>query len=44
MFEVERKVAEKSVSVLIEPGSTHIYITPRIVEICDFMELKHRKA
>ena len=28
---------------MIEPGSTHIYITPRVVEICSFKKVKHRK-
>ena len=33
VIEVEGKIAEQSVYVLIEPGSTHSYITPKIVEI-----------
>ena len=28
MVEVEGKIAKKSVSILIDPGSTHSYITP----------------
>ena len=44
MVEVEGKIAEQSVSVLIGPGSTHNYITPRIVEICASKKLKHRKS
>ena len=43
MVEVEGKIAEQSVSVLIDPGSTHSCITARIVEICDFKKLNHRK-
>ena len=33
----------KFVSILIDPGSTHNYITPRVVEICAFKKVKHRK-
>ena len=44
MVEVKGKVVEQSVTVLIDPGSTHSYITPRIVEICAFKKLKHRKS
>ena len=28
---------------MIDPGSTHNYITPKIVEICAFKKVKHRK-
>ena len=41
VVEVVGKIAEQSVSVLIDHGSTHSYITPRIVEICSFKKLKH---
>ena len=44
MVEVEGKIFEQSVSVLIDPGSTHSYINPRIVEICSFKKLKYRKS
>ena len=33
VVEVARKIAEQSVSILIDPGSTRSYITPRVVEI-----------
>ena len=36
VVEVEGKIAEQFVFVLIDRGSTHNYITPRIVEICAF--------
>ena len=36
VVEVAGKIVEKSVSILIDPGSTHSYITPRVVEICAF--------
>ena len=42
--EVVGKIVEKSVYVLIDPGSTHNYITPRVVEICDFKKVKHSKS
>ena len=29
---------------MIDPVSTHSYITPRIVEICAFKKLKHRET
>ena len=44
VVEVEGRIVEQPVSVLIDPGSTHSYITPRIVEICAFKKLKHRKS
>ena len=44
MVEVVGKIVEQSVSVLTDPGSTHCYITPRVVEICAFKKLKHNKS
>ena len=44
MFEVEGKISKQSVSILIDPESTHSYITPKIVKICAFKKLKHRKS
>ena len=44
VVEVEGHIAKKSVSILIDPGSTHSYITPKIVDICAFMKLKHRES
>ena len=29
---------------MIDPGSTHSYITPRVVDICAFKKIKHRKS
>ena len=43
MVEVAGKIVEKSVSIFIYPGSTHSYITPRVVEISAFKKVKHRK-
>ena len=44
VVEVEGKIIKQSFSILIESGSTHIYITPRIIEICAFKKLKHNKS
>ena len=44
VVEVASKIVEKSISILIDPGSTHSYITPRVLEICAFKKLKHRKS
>ena len=41
VVEVAGKIVEQSVSILIDPSSTHSYITPRVVEICAFKKLKH---
>ena len=29
---------------MTDPGSTHSYITPRVVERCAFKKFKHRKS
>ena len=39
--EVKGNIVEQSISILIYPGSTHSYITPRLVEICDFKKVKY---
>ena len=44
MVEFAGKIVEQSVFILIDPGSTHNYITPRVVEICDFKKVKHRNS
>ena len=44
MIEVPGKIVEKYISVFIDLSSTHNYITPRIVEVCAFKKLKHRKS
>ena len=44
VLQVEGKIVEKSYFVLIDPGSTHSYITPRVVEMCAFKKLKHSKS
>ena len=44
VVQVAGKIAEQSVSILIDPGSTHSYITPRVVDMCAFKKVKHRKS
>ena len=44
VVEIAGKIVEQSVSILIDPGSTHSYITPRVVDICAFKKVKHRKS
>ena len=44
VVEVESNTVEQSVSILIDPGSTHSYINPRVVDICAFKKVKHRKS
>ena len=44
MFEVAGNIAEQYVSILIEPGSSHSYISPRVVDICAFKKVRHRKS
>ena len=44
VVEVAGKIVEQSVSILIDPSSTHSYITPRVVDICAFKKVKHRKS
>ena len=42
--EVAGNIAKQHVSILIDRGSTHSYITPRVVDICAFKKLKHSKS
>ena len=44
VVELAGKIVEQSVSILIDPGSTHSYITPRVVDIFYFKKVKHRKS
>ena len=43
VVEFAGKIAEQFVSILIDPSSSHSYITPRVVDICSFKKVKHRK-
>ena len=44
MVEVVGKIVDQYISVLNDLGSTHSYITPRVVESCAFKKVKHRKS
>ena len=44
VVEVAGKIVEQSVSILIDPGSAHSYITPKVVDICAFKIVKHNKS
>ena len=44
VVEVAGKIVEQPISILIDPGSKHCYITPRVVKICAFKKLKHSKS
>ena len=44
VVEVTSKIIKQSFSIFIDPGSTHSYITPRVVEICSFEKVKHGKS
>ena len=44
VVEVASKVVEQSVSILIDPSSTHSYIAPRVVDICAFKKVRHNKS
>ena len=44
MVEVAGKIVEQSVSILIDPGSTHSYVTPRVVDIFYFRRIKNKKS
>ena len=44
MVEVAGKIVDQSVTILIDPGFTHSYITPRVVEVCAFNKVKHNKS
>lgn len=44
MIKVEGKIAKQSISILIDPGSTHSYVTPKIVENCRLIKKKHDRS
>jgi hypothetical protein len=41
VVEVEGKIAKQSISILIDPGSTHSYVSPKVVEGCSLRKVKH---
>jgi hypothetical protein len=44
MVELEGIIIERSISVLIDPGSNLSYVSPRVVEACSLHRNKHAKA
>ena len=44
VVEVVGKIVEQSISILIDLGSTHSYIAPRVVEFCALRKAKHRNG
>ena len=43
-MEIGGKIAKKSLSILINLGSTHIYVSPKVVESCYLGKVKHNKV
>jgi len=43
VVEIGGKIAMQSISILIDPGSSHSYIHPKIVETCSLNKSKHGK-
>ena len=43
-WEVEGKVAKKSIYVLIDPRSSHSYVTSKVVESCSLRKMGHDKS
>ena len=44
MVEVTGKIVEQSISILIDPCSTHSYIAPRVVDVCALRKEKHSRS
>ena len=44
VVEVAGKIVEQSISILIDPGSTHSCIAPIVVEVCALRKAKHRNS
>ena len=44
IVEVEGKNVKQSISVLIDSGSNHIYVTLKVVEICSLRKMKNDKC
>ena len=43
MVDIEGKILNTSVSILIDPGSCQSYVAPKIVELCKLGKVKHDK-
>ena len=44
VVEVAGNIVEKSICILIDLGSNHSYIAPRVVEVCALRKAKHSKS
>ena len=43
MVELEGKILNTSISILIDPGACRSYVSPKIVDICKLGKVKHDK-
>ena len=43
MIEIEGKILNTLVSILIDPGACRSYVAPKIVDICKLGKVKHDK-
>ena len=43
MFEIEGKILNTSISILIDPSSCWSYVSPKTVDVCKLGKLKHDK-
>ena len=44
MVEIEGMLKDKPISILIDPGASLSYISPRIVELCKLQQCKSEKS
>ena len=44
MVEIEGKILNTSVSILIDPGACWSYVAPKIVDLCKLGKVKHDKT
>ena len=44
VVEFEGKIPKQSISILINPRSTHSHLSPKILDICALKKSKHRKS
>ena len=44
MIELEGKLLSQTVSVLVDPGASLSYISPKLVEVCKLPSQKDRKS
>ena len=43
IVEIEGTISNHTLAILIDPGATLIYITPRMMELCQLTKVKHAK-